>query len=276
MKKIRDNSFITTLVLLPFILVLSIIKINKVLTSSLYSYLLLIMVIVFIVAFIIALFFALDEIINSNNKKRVILLMLMPIFYLPIYYTKYIYKNEKGFGYITSVVNVFLSVLFFLVVKNFVINYMVELNRKSFVITENYSYVDKNNIIKLNVDKNYVCHNDTEGYAISCENEKKDSFLGIFSYSKDSFSMGELDDIKDYHLEQVTNAINEGGYTYQIEKIYGGATKISYNDMSIFMKQILYNKNNKNYCLVIIKESSSENEDYFDFEEKIERIEFIG
>ena len=276
MKKLRDNSFIIAVLLLPFIFTLSILKLNKVLKGEMYGYLIIVLAVVFIVGFIFSLFFALDEIANSKNKKRLLLLMLFPIFYLPIYYTKYIYKNEKYLGYVVSVANAFLITLLFLGVKSFVIDYVVAQETKNFVISDTSRYVDKNNEFSIEINNSYVCSHDLGDYAISCDREEDDSFLGIYSYSKNNFSEGELDDIKDYHLEQIYDYIKESNYEYNIEPVYGGITKINYNEMSILVRDIIVNHNDKMYYLIIVKEVKEENLDIFDYEKTIQNIVFLG
>ena len=130
--KLKESSFITAIALLPFIFLLSILKLQGVLKGGLYSYLLVGMIIVFTITFIFSLFFAIDEIRNSDDKKRLIFLILFPFIYLPIYYTKHVYQNERYLGYGISLANIMLIVSFFTVVKGFVYDYMMELNHKNF------------------------------------------------------------------------------------------------------------------------------------------------
>lgn len=125
MKRLKDNSFLIAVCLFPFMLILSILKIIGMLKNSLYGYLIFAVGIVFVIAFIFALFFSLDEIINSDKKKRLIPLILVPIIYLPIYYTKYVYENEKFVGYASAFANCLLVVGLFFAVKGYVTKYMI-------------------------------------------------------------------------------------------------------------------------------------------------------
>ena len=276
MKKLRDNSFIMATMLLPFIFTLSILKLNRVLKGEMYGYLIIVLSMIFIVGFIFSLFFALDEIMNSKNKKRLFLLMLFPLFYLPIYYTKYIYKNEKYLGYIVSSANVFLITMLFLGIRTFVIDYVVAQEKKNFVISDISRYVDRNNEFSIEINNSYVCSHELGDYAISCDREEDDSFLGIYSYSKKNYSQGELDDIKSYHLEQIYDYIKESNYEYNIEPVYGGITKINYSEMSILVRDIINYHNDKMYYLIIVKEVKEENLDIFDYEKTIQNIVFLG
>ena len=276
MKKLRDNSFITSITLLPFIFILSFLKLKGVLKGDLYGYVVMVLSIIFIVSFIFSLFFALDEIMNSQNKKRIILLMLFPLFYLPIYYTRHIYKEEKYFGYVMSFSNVFLLALLFLGVKIYVINYVVAQEKNNFVISGTSRYVDKNNEFSIEVNNSYVCSYDLGDYSISCDSEGDDAFLGIYSYSKKNYSQGELDDIKSYHLEQIYDYIMENNYDYSVEPVYGGITKINYNEMSILIKDVIVYKNDKMYYLIVVKELKESNLDIFDYEKTIQNIVFLG
>ena len=272
--KLKENSFILTIGLLPFIFLLSILLLKNFLKGKLYIYLLIIMIIAFWISFIFSMFFALDEIKNSNNKKRIILLMVCPFVYLPVYYTKYIYKNEKNLGYGLSIINVILIGLFFFSTNSFVNNYMIELNHKNFKVRSEYAYVDKNKVFSININNNFTFNNNLGDYVIACDNKEDDSFLGIYSYQKKSFSKGALDDILDYHVEQTVNYIEEYEYVANIEK-ENDLTIISYNNMKVLIKQIVYEKNNQSYCLVIVKEVNEDDLDMLDFEKSVENISFL-
>ena len=272
--KLKESSFITAIALLPFIFLLSILKLQGVLKGGLYSYLLVGMIIVFTITFIFSLFFAIDEIRNSDDKKRLIFLILFPFIYLPIYYTKHVYQNERYLGYGISLANIMLIVSFFTVVKGFVYDYMMELNHKNFKVRDTYAYVDKNNLFSINVNNNYTCNKDLGDYVIACENKDDDSFLGVYSYQKKKFSKGALDDIKNYHIEQTINYIKENDTVDDIEEI-NDLTVISYSNMKVIIKQVLYNKDNNSYCLVIIKEVNENNFDIINFEKSVQDIVFL-
>ena len=272
--KLKESSFITAIALLPFIFLLSILKLQGVLKGGLYNFLLVGMIIVFTITFIFSLFFALDEIRNSDNKKRLIFLILFPFIYLPIYYTKHVYQNERYLGYGISLANIMLIVSFFVVVKGFVYDYMIELNHKNFKVRDTYAYVDKNNLFTINVNNNYTCNKDLGDYVIACENKDDDSFLGVYSYQKKSFSKGALDDIKNYHIEQTINYIKENENVDNIEEI-NDLTVISYSNMKVIIKEVLYNKNNTSYCLVVIKEVNENNFDIINFEKSVQDIVFL-
>ena len=274
MKKIRENTFTLALVTFPFLLILSILKIHNILKINLYNYLILFMSIIFIIAFIFSLFFALDEILNSNNKKRVVLLILFPIIYLPIYYTKYIYKNERVFGYATSILSIVLLCGLFFSVKNYVTNYMLNINRRDLVLKSTYDLLDKNKEFSMKINSRFACTNKLGDYVISCDDNSTDSFIGIYRYKKNSFSEGELDDIMDYHLEETIKVIKEKNYTYNVEKI-NNFIRVTYNDMVVLIERKMHMSNNNTYCLVIIHETSQENENIIDFENNIENIEFL-
>ena len=272
--KLKESSFITAIALLPFIFLLSILKLQGVLKGGLYNFLLVGMIIVFTITFIFSLFFALDEIKNSDDKKRLIFFILFPFIYLPIYYTKHVYQNERYLGYGISLANIMLIVSFYVVVKGFVYDYTAELNHKNIKARENYVYVDKNNLFSINVNNNYTCNKDLGDYVIACDNKDDDSFLGVYSYKKKSFSKGTLDDIKNYHIEQTVKYIKEYETVDNIEEI-NDLTVISYSNMKVLIKQVLYNNDNTSYCLVIIKEVNKDNFDIINVEKTIQDIVFL-
>lgn len=272
--KLKEGSFITSISLLPFILLTAILKMQNVVKGNLYTYLLVGMIIIFWISFIFSMFFALSEVRKSDNKKRMILLFTVPFIYLPIYYTKYVYKNEKVVGYGISLANVMLIVSLFFVTRVFVIDYMMELNHKNFKIKDHYTYIAKNDLFTINVDNNFVCHNNMGDYVVACDNKKDDSFLGIYSYNKKSLSDGELNDILEYHIEQTTNYVNEHGYQANVIN-EGSFYRVSYSNMIILVKQVIYDIKDNRYCLIIIKEVSKDNLNIFDFEKSVNNITFL-
>lgn len=136
--KLKNNSFIMAICLFPVILVLSILKIMNILKGSFFGYLIIGMIMAFWVFFIFALFFALEEITNSKKKIRLLPLMIFPFLYLPLYYTKYVYKSEKYVGYVSVVANVLLIISLFLSVKTYVTNYMINLSNNNIAINNIY------------------------------------------------------------------------------------------------------------------------------------------
>ncbi len=271
---LKTNSFIVTLVLLPFIFLLAILRCINFLKQSFYDYIILGLLFVFFISFIISLFYALDEILHSNKKSRFVLMLFFPFLYLPIYYSKYVSISEKYLSYSLLGLDIILSILFFFSFKTMFINYMTMDLMSNFALKTIYNYADKSNTFTIDVDKNYVCGNNLEGYTLSCENNKDDSFIGIYLYEKESFSEGELDDIKSFHLEDILSIINENNYEYVVNNM-DDLVKIDYNDMTVLIKQNNYINENKSYCLVIIKEVLDYEENINDFNRMIDTIRFL-
>ena len=262
--KLKENSFIISLSLFPFLLILIILKCNNILQSSFYNYLILAMGIILVIAYIYAFFFAIDEILNSQNKERIRLLLIFPLIYLPIYYTKYIYNDEKYFGYGAFVLNILLIIGLYFSIKGVYLNYTNSLNKENIILNTTYSLMDRNKRFAIPVTNNYTCTNDLGDYVISCDNNLNDSFLGIYSYNSELFSQGELDDILAYHLDLSFTYIEEKGYSYDIFES-DDLINILYNDMAIMMKEEVYHFANKDYCLIIILETPLQNKDITEF-----------
>ena len=122
--KIKEHSFISMLIFLPVMLLLSILLITGEVVGKVYMILFTISFITFWISFIFSTFFALNEIINSDNKKRLIYLMIVPFFYLPVYYTKYVRSERNNFGFAPMLMNIILFVGLFFSVKNYTFDYM--------------------------------------------------------------------------------------------------------------------------------------------------------
>ncbi len=271
----KENIFITTIILFPFILLLLILRIINFLKSDFYYYIIIILSLIFIFCFIETLFFMLDDIINSNNKKRIILVIFIPLIYIPIYYFKNISSSDKYLSIFISLLNISLIIGFYFSFRNAFSNYIILNNKNKIVLKEVFKYSDKNNIFSIRINKDYRCDSKLEGYAIACDNIKNDSFIGIYSYEDNNFNQGKLDDILSFHFEEVLSVIKENNFESSIEYL-DNYVKIKYNDMAVLLTHRNYFFKDNGYSLIIIKESKDYPDNIKDFENVIETIEFIS
>ena len=100
--KEKENAFIITMILFPFILALLCLRFIHFLKSNIYDYIVVLLSLVFLFYFIETLFFMLDDIIHSDNKKRIVYVFLIPFIYIPLYYLKNInlkdsFKRKREF-----------------------------------------------------------------------------------------------------------------------------------------------------------------------------------
>ena len=272
--KIKENSFMITFCLLPIFLLLTVLKLSNFLEDSFYYYFILILGIILLITFIISLFFMLDEIIYSQKKYRLIFVFIFSFLYLPIYYVKYINKEDKVLGYSISIACLFLVIVLYPVTKAFVNNYYMNYHLHHFALNNIYNFVDKNRTFTIYVDNSFNCNNDLGEYAIACERSIDDSFIGIYHYQKESFSEGEFDDIKEFHLEQTLDILEENNYTYEMDEV-NNSVLIKYNEMNIWFDVELYNIDNQMNILVIVKEGPEDLNNYLSFQKMVETIEFI-
>ena len=122
--KIKEHSFISVLILLPLTIILGLSLITGYWKANIIIYLFTGSFISFWISFIFSLFFALNEIIYSNNRKRIFLLLFIPLIYLPIYYTKYVRIKNNSFGFAPALLNIVLLIGLFFSVKNYAISYV--------------------------------------------------------------------------------------------------------------------------------------------------------
>ena len=273
--KFKELCFITNISLLPVILLLAILRLSHFIEGIIYYYIIIGMIIIYLISFILVLFFAVNEILNSNRKSRIILLILFSIFYLPIYYVKYVNSEEKALAYFLSISSLVLLGISYFVFKDTVNNFFVNKYKQNIILKDTYQYISKNKLFTINVDKSFSCTSDLGEYQISCDRTSDDSFLGIYSYEKEEFSEAELDDIKEFHINDTINVIEENDYEYEKEDI-NDIIKITYNNMEILLTQRNYFINNKQYSLIILKESPRYNENVNDFFKVIDTINFLN
>ncbi len=273
---LKNYNYILTIMLYPFLLLLEYLMLRDLLNGLMYQYLILLMILLFIPSFIMSLYGILEDILNSKKKYRIIFLILLPFFYLPIYYTFYISKSEKYLGIIIGVLSVGLSYLTLTAFNERLYNYLTDAYKGNVMIKEDYVYTSSNDLFSINVSKNFRCSNDNIGdYVIFCDKLDDDSFIGVYSYDIKDYSESEISDILSFHLEQTLTYIKENGYTEDIKK-YDDIIEINYSNMVILLTQKNYLLNDEKYSLVIIKEMPKKLNDIEVFKKMIATIKFLN
>ncbi len=273
--KEKEYVFIITMILLPFILSLFILRFVNFLKSNIYDYIIIVTSFLFLFCFIETLFFMLDEIVHSKNKKRIIFVLLIPIIYIPIYYLKNISSSDKYLSYLLFGLNVILIIGFYFSFKNVLSNYILLKGKDDFILKDIFDYASKDNTFTIKIDGNYRCDSSLEGYSIACENNSNDSFIGFYTYQDENFNQGKLDDILSFHFEEILNIIKENNYESNIEYL-DDCVKIEYNNMSVLLTQRNYIFPDKGYSLIIIMESKNKESNQEDLEKVIESIQFLN
>ena len=272
---LKNYNYILTIILYPFILIMSYLLLTNYIKGSFYISLLISMIIVFIPSFIMSLYGILDDILNSKYKWRIILVILFSIFYIPYYYTRYIAKQEVYLGILMPIFCILLSILTYKVTTDKLRYVFASIYSNHVIINEHYSYVSSNDLIKIDVDKSFRCNSNVGDYIISCDRLEDDSFIGIYSYDITDYDDKEINEIATFHLDQTISYIEESGYTYDLKKDNDLVT-INYGNMTIIFTQNNYALGNKKYSLVIMKELPSELLDLNEFKKMIESITFLN
>ena len=273
---IKNYNYILTILLYPFILVLSYLKLTNLIKGGLYTYLIILVLIVFIPSFIMSLYNACEEILNSKKKWRIVLLILLSIFYLPIYYTMYVSKEEKYLGYILFVFSIPLTIITILAGNNKLLEFLNDAYKNSVVLNENYVTYSTNNLFSIDVDASFRCKKDNIGdYVISCERLEDDSFIGIYSYDISYDDEDEIIEKLDFHVQQTIDYIKEKKYEYEINNS-DNIIEISYKDNTILITQSNYIVDENKYSLIIIKEMPKYYISYDEYQKMIDSIEFLN
>lgn len=275
---LKRYNYMLTIILYPFILVLSYLKLINYLKSDLYTYLIFAMIIVFIPSFIMSLYGALEEIFNSNSKWRVILLIILSIFYLPIYYTKYVSKEEEYLGYLLFIICVPLTILTANSVNQKINLFLLNAYKNYTVFNEHYVYYPKDSLFSIDVDKSFRCNNkDIGDYVISCDRLEDDSFIGIYSYDISYDKEEDILDKLEFHIKQTIDYIENNGYIYEIvNNGNDNIVQIDYDINSILITQRNYEIDSNKYSLIIMKEVPKELVDYEEYQKMIDSVNFLN
>ncbi len=275
---LRNYNYMLTIVLYPFLMALSYLKLANNLKGEFYTYLIIISLIIFIPSFIMSLYSALEEIFNSKKRWRVIILVLLSIFYLPIYYTKYVAKEEKFLGVFLFIISIPLTMYAYGSACRKLSIEISKLYEDYVVINENYVHRSANNLFAINIDKTFRCSNrDIGDYVISCDRLSDDSFIGIYSYDITEESEEDIEDKLDFHVGQTIDYIEESGYKYElVDNEDETITQIDYNDNIILITQRIYDVGIRKYSLIILKEVPKDLVDYEEYQKMIDSVNFIN
>ena len=272
---LKNYNYMLTIMLYPFIMVLSYLKLANILKSNIYTTLIVIMLFVFIPSFIMSLYSASEEILKSKNKKRIILLITLSIFYLPIYYTKYVYKEEKYLGYFLSVISIILTIIAFNISCNSLKKYFLNIYEKRYAIKENYIYNSVNRLFSIEIDSSFRCNEkDLGDYVVSCDRLNDDSFIGIYSYDISLEDESEIEEKLEFHINQTIDYIKEKGYEYKISN--DDIVKIEYNNNVVLIAQKNYIVGDNKYSLIILKEIPGEYINLEEYQKMIDSITFLN
>lgn len=273
---LKNYNYAVTILLFPFILILSYLKLNNLIKGEYYIYIILIMILFFIPSFIMSLYGASEEILQSKKKWRIIPLILLSIFYLPIYYTKYVVKEEKYLGYLLFIITIPLAVITLNSCNKRLLSFLTNAHKNYVVINEHYVCHDTNNLFAIDVDASFRCNtNDIGDYVISCDRIKDDSFIGIYSYDVTLDDENDLNEKLDFHIEQTIDYILEKGYEYDI-KSDSNIVEIEYNENTILITQSNYEVGDKKYSLIIIKEMPKEYISYDEYQKMVDSVYFLN
>ena len=273
---LRNYNYVVTILLYPFLLLLSYLKLSNFIKGELYIYLIIVMLLFFIPSFIMSLYSASEEILSSNSKWRMFFLILLSIFYLPIYYTKYVAKEEKYLGYLLFVISIPLTILTINVCNNRLLMFLNNAYKHYVVINDNYVYYASNKLFTINVDSSFRCNSDGIGeYVISCDRLEDDSFIGVYSYDVTYDDEEELQEKIDFHINQTIDYIKEKNYSYEIDDSED-IIKIEYNDNVILISQNNYIVGDEEYSLIVLKEMPKELINIQEYQKMIDSITFLN
>lgn len=273
---LKNYNYMLTIMLYPFILILSYLKLTNIIKSDIYTYLIIIMLVIFIPSFIMSLYSSSEEILKSKSKWRIILLLTLSIFYLPIYYTKYISKDEKYLGYLLFAITVPLTILTINVSCNKLEKFLTNIYQNIYAIDTNFVYYSNNKLFSIEVDSSFRCNtNDIGDYVVSCDRLRDDSFIGIYSYDISDDDEDEIREKLDFHINQTIDYIKEKNYNYQIDDA-NEIVEIVYDNNVVLITQKNYILEDKKYSLIILKEVPKINIKYNEYQKMIDSIKFLN
>ena len=273
---LKNYNYMLTIILYPFMMLLSYLKLTNVIKGNFYIYLIGFMIVIFIPSFIMSLYGIVEDILKGKNKWHIILLILLSIIYLPIYYTRHIIKEEKFLGYFLTFLSILLSILTINSLNKKLSLYFTNIYSNYYAISNHFVYYSTDGLFEIDVDKSFRCTRDDVGdYVVYCDRLYDDSFIGIYSYDISYDTDEEIKEKLDFHVNQTTDYIKEKGSVYEISN-YDNITLIDYDDNVILITQKNYSIDDKKYSLIIMKEVPREYINYEEYQEMINSIRILN
>lgn len=147
----------------------------------------------------------------SRNRKIVItiLLLIFDIYYIPIYYCKYVTKKRLWYGILDCV----LYAVFYLL--------SIGLGFSAILIGNTYDkisdYTSNDGLISASLNGNWDClTEEIGGHALYCYNLKNDDTIGIFNYTDREVDAAA--GLLDFHAKQINDTYIEESYSVIDEK----------------------------------------------------------
>lgn len=142
------------------------------------------------------------DLIGKSKVVKVLLLLFFNLFYIPIYYTKYVMKKGAWYGILGCVANIVAYLL--IIVGAGVLAYKVEFAEKEVV------YKTKDELLYVKLNGNWTCPKENVGaYDLYCYETYDDENFGIFNYEK----RDDIDYLLDFHLNQEIDYYKDLGYS---------------------------------------------------------------
>lgn len=139
---------------------------------------------------------------NKGTKiVKIALLLIFSVFYIPIYYTKYVMQKKKWLGIVECIV--------------FILGYFMILSLLGIL------YLDKVDTVKYSKDKSieaklkstWMCYDENIGdQKLFCFNILDEGSFGVFTYDTVITDSSDILDLMKYHSEQLNKGYIKEGY----------------------------------------------------------------
>ena len=270
--KIKDYVFIFYILFLPFVLLLLTLRMNSVgvFNDVMYYYIILFASIVMVITFFWSLLYTIDDILNSDESMvfknmKLALVLICSVLYVAIHYIVTYYHKYRFLSLLVLLINLITLVYFVNTFDNYNSKLEAINTRNGMSFIERYDYYFDNKNFVINVDVAFNCNENAGDYILSCEDNRKDSFIGAYKYMLDDHSTSDLSDIYKYHIDQTISYITDANYEYTMDK-QDNVDIIKYNNMNVYITYKDYDLNHDNHDdlrLIIINEISDDNIDNF-------------
>jgi len=223
------NIFSLLFIVYPFFLAT---KFNEVNGKVVFSVILEMLSVIFVWVEIIYFIIKAAKMKGLKNKAiKIILIYLFYWFYIPVFYTKYIYKGNKSKK--SNIIYILISVLLFLFVFIYISFTTINLNMSKYKLSNsNYTYTEKDNI-EITVPDNYK-KDDTGSYDLYFDSEF--SKIGLFFYDNVNYTAEEILQLQaeDILIKRETPIlINKDKYATDEKMIISEIYKYKYNNQSL-------------------------------------------
>lgn len=194
---------------------------------------------------------------GKSKTIKILLLLFLNLFYIPIYYTKYVMKKKQWYGILGCVANIIVYIVVIILI--FLLAY------KTTLVEEKTIYKSKDELLFIELNNEWTCSKEAGEYDLYCYETYDDESFGLFNYSK----RDDIDYLIDFHLDQEIDYYVKEGYILVdqgVDDNTGFYNAILKKDDHYILTVVALKYNTESFTTIIVYNEEIDSEKRLDFD----------